>query len=77
MSTMTILRVSYEMLQFEGQHKTLVDFTSEFLHVNRHRMKLPTRQEVGWYWEEQIMRFYPDSDDQKRVFLLEQVVPPA
>lgn len=52
---------------------TLVDFTQRFLNNNRHRMKPPTRQEVNWHWEEQIMICYPDSDNETRIFLLEQV----
>lgn len=52
---------------------TLVDFTPAFLNVNRGRTKAPTRQEVDWHWEDQVMKSYPDSDDRIRIFLLEQV----
>ena len=70
---MNIVRVRYGKSQFEEHQLTLVDFTADFLNVNRRRTKPPTRQEVEWHWEEQVMKTYPDSDDEKRTFLLEQV----
>lgn len=73
MSAMDIVRVNYRELQFEGLSKTLVDFTAEFLNVNRRRVKAPTRQEVDRHWDEQVMKSYPDSDHKMRIFLHEQV----
>lgn len=73
MSNMNIVRVRYAKPQLEEQHLTLVDFTPAFLNANRTRIKPLTRQEVEWHWEEQVMKTYPDSDDERRVFFLEQV----
>lgn len=73
MSTLMIIRVDYSQRNFEALHRTIVDFAVDFLNANRERTKPPTRQEVDWHWEEQVMRSYPDSENNLRVFLLEQV----
>lgn len=48
-------------------------FTSDFLNRNPGRRLPPTRQEVNLHWEWQVMNAYPNSDDPKRIFLLDQV----
>ena len=73
MSTTNFICVNWGEQHFERLHLILVDFTPEFLNINRKRTKSSIRQEVDWHWEEQVMKSYPNSDDKMRIFLLEQV----